>query len=133
MIAAQEWRDDAACKGKPARWWYPATVPVGLREQQGDPYAYARTICAECPVAAECLAYALETGQGDGMWGGLDPAERKALGKGKPKRSRKDPAHGTPAGYRQHRRRNEDACDECSAAHARDQARWKAERRGVAS
>ena len=132
MIAAQDWRESALCKGRPARIWYPFVVGK-LRDQEVDPYAYARTICAKCPVAAECLAYALETGQGDGMWGGLDPAERKALGKGKPRRSRKDPAHGTPAGYRQHRRRGEEACYECSAAHARDQARWKADRRGMAS
>ena len=132
MIAAQDWRESALCKGRPARFWFPV-VPDGLRVNAGDPYAYGRSICAGCPSKDACLAYALEAGEKTGLWGGLDPAERKALGRGKPKRSRKDPAHGTPAGYRQHRRRGEDACDECSAAHARGQARWKADRRGVAS
>lgn len=39
----------------------------------------ARAVCARCPVRVECLAYAIETRQPDGVWGGLDDAERMAL------------------------------------------------------
>jgi WhiB family transcriptional regulator, redox-sensing transcriptional regulator len=36
----------------------------------------AKAICAECPVAAACLEYAIATRQSDGVWGGLTAIER---------------------------------------------------------
>lgn len=47
--------------------------------------AQARAICAACPVREECLELAMEREQGPygqwryGMFGGLKPAQRKAL------------------------------------------------------
>ena len=43
--------------------------------------AVARGICADCPVRAECLQFALTAVPpiDDGIFGGLDPAERRAL------------------------------------------------------
>lgn len=38
--------------------------------------AAAKRICGRCPVREECLAYALETQQPEGVWGGLNPQER---------------------------------------------------------
>jgi len=46
---------------------------------RGDPAADARRICDRCPVRTECLAYALVAGEEFGIWGGLDPDERKNL------------------------------------------------------
>jgi WhiB family redox-sensing transcriptional regulator len=45
----------------------------------GDPAIEARHVCGQCPVTAECLAYALTNQEEYGIWGGLDPEERKAL------------------------------------------------------
>lgn len=42
----------------------------------------AKAICDSCPVAAECLTWALETGQDAGIWGGTTPSERRALRQG---------------------------------------------------
>ena len=38
----------------------------------------AQKICLACPVVAECLAYAVDTNQTQGIWGGLTPAARNA-------------------------------------------------------
>lgn len=42
----------------------------------GGDAAHARQICAECPVQAECLDYAIGADEEYGIWGGLDPRER---------------------------------------------------------
>ena len=44
-----------------------------------DPATEARQICARCPVRDECLAYALDADERYGIWGGLDPDERRNL------------------------------------------------------
>ena len=36
-------------------------------------------MCNRCPVTAECLAWALESGQDAGVWGGMSEDERRAL------------------------------------------------------
>lgn len=35
--------------------------------------------CAECPIKAQCLAYALESNQEHGIWGGVTPRERSYM------------------------------------------------------
>lgn len=39
----------------------------------------AKAICAGCPVADECLSWALETNQTDGIWGGHTAKERRSI------------------------------------------------------
>lgn len=39
----------------------------------------AKKMCAECPLKNECLLEALQTNQQWGVWGGLNPDERKRL------------------------------------------------------
>ena len=39
----------------------------------------ARRICAECPVQAECLEYALEYRIDHGVWGGTSERERRRI------------------------------------------------------
>lgn len=39
----------------------------------------AKKICSTCPVQTDCLRYALETNQSDGIWGGLTLEERRRL------------------------------------------------------
>ena len=41
--------------------------------------ARATEFCRRCPVAAACLDHALETPEEYGIWGGLDPNQRKEL------------------------------------------------------
>jgi WhiB family redox-sensing transcriptional regulator len=39
----------------------------------------AKDVCASCPARVDCLDYALRVEEPLGIWGGLDPAERRAL------------------------------------------------------
>ena len=39
----------------------------------------AKAVCRRCPVIDSCLAWALESGQDAGVWGGLSEDERRAL------------------------------------------------------
>lgn len=43
---------------------------------------YAKRICRRCEVRADCLAYALETPQLYGIWGGFTADERVVLRRG---------------------------------------------------
>jgi WhiB family redox-sensing transcriptional regulator len=42
--------------------------------------AQAKEICATCPIAVQCLQYAVLNDE-DGIWGGTTPSERKLLKK----------------------------------------------------
>lgn len=65
-----DWRNDAACNGLNPDLFFPA---------QGHSTRVAKQICASCPVRIECLAYALENNEPDGVWGGLDEGERRRV------------------------------------------------------
>jgi hypothetical protein len=43
------------------------------------PVEAAKAVCATCPVSAECLQWALATGQDSGVWGGTSEEERRAM------------------------------------------------------
>jgi WhiB family redox-sensing transcriptional regulator len=61
---------DAACKGTDTTVFFPVS----------DTFAgEAKAICAACPVAEQCLEYAVQTHQPDGVWGGLTAVERHRL------------------------------------------------------
>jgi WhiB family redox-sensing transcriptional regulator len=61
---------DAACRGADTTLFFPVS----------DTYAdEAKAICATCPVAQQCLEYAIETHQPDGVWGGMTGIERHRL------------------------------------------------------
>ena len=66
----QDWRDHAACA---------QTDPDAFFPEKGESNRPARKICAGCFVREDCLAYALETAQQHGVWGGLTEHERRRL------------------------------------------------------
>jgi WhiB family redox-sensing transcriptional regulator len=41
----------------------------------------AKRACKTCPLINECLAYAVEFNEVDGVWGGTTPSERKRMRK----------------------------------------------------
>lgn len=67
----QTWEHQAACRGSNPDLWF-------LDDNTGS-YREARQVCAACPVRTECLAWALETNTEHGLWGGLNPIERRRL------------------------------------------------------
>lgn len=70
-----DWRHEAACLDSDPELFFPIgnTGPALLQIEE------AKTVCARCTVTAECLQWALDTGQDAGVWGGLSENERKTL------------------------------------------------------
>lgn len=55
-----EWMEDAACRQRPDLDWF--DIDCNLEP--------CLATCAICPVANECLNYAVRNGIRDGLWGG---------------------------------------------------------------
>lgn len=129
---AATWARHAACRGDdPEKYFDERYLPRNLA-------------CHYCPVAAQCLAEALEA-EGTrpasmrfGVYGGLTTKQRAALAHRRrvlrapapaavPARTSAhgpDPTEpcGTRAAYRRHQRRKETPCAACKAAEARHRA-----------
>jgi WhiB family redox-sensing transcriptional regulator len=68
---------DAACKSEdPDLFFAPDFERMADWEAR---IAKAKAVCARCPVRDACLAYALDTDQWFGIWGGLTEDERRVL------------------------------------------------------
>lgn len=67
---ATEWMRDGLCA---------QTDPEAFHPDEHGSVVPAKAVCAVCPVLAECRAYALETGQRFGVWGGLSANERQQI------------------------------------------------------
>lgn len=55
------------------------TDPEAFFPEKGGSTREAKKTCARCPVAAECLDYAIEHEERFGIWGGLSERERRKL------------------------------------------------------
>jgi WhiB family redox-sensing transcriptional regulator len=81
ILERPDWQEKAACRGVPTEIFFPDN-PGG----QDNVYNKAREFCQRCEVRTPCLAYALEHETGQrcryGVFGGLSPRERYALGDG---------------------------------------------------
>jgi hypothetical protein len=122
------WNDDAACKGKPHEMFFPVGVRGGAGSGMMAPdYGPALAVCGMCPVVEACYAQARADHDIDsrgravhGVIAGVAPEEKRI---GRPPQPNGRPAarreHGTHAGYQQHRRLKEAACEACKLAHAR--------------
>jgi WhiB family redox-sensing transcriptional regulator len=69
------WRDEAACRDADPDLFFPVG-PTGPALRQVDE---AKRICGSCPAQARCLAWALDHGVTDGVWGGTTEDERRAV------------------------------------------------------
>ncbi|MFD5089369.1 WhiB family transcriptional regulator [Amycolatopsis thailandensis] len=70
-----DWRHDAECRGEDPELFF----PVGTGESAVRQERRAKAVCARCPVAGDCLAWALASGQDAGVWGGLAEEERRTI------------------------------------------------------
>jgi WhiB family transcriptional regulator, redox-sensing transcriptional regulator len=64
------WMADGNCRNYPPAVFFPSDG-VGVDR--------ARKICTDCPVAAQCLEYALEERIEHGVWGGCSERERRRI------------------------------------------------------
>lgn len=66
------WQADALCAQTDPEIFFP---------EKGGSTAEAEKVCARCPVAAECLDYALDNDERFGVWGGATLPRRRRLAK----------------------------------------------------
>lgn len=70
-----DWRHRAACRDEDPELFFPVSeMGPGARQ-----VAQAKAVCARCPVRAECLANALDTGLDYGIFGGATEGERRTM------------------------------------------------------
>lgn len=69
-VTHQPWMLDALCRQIGGDLMYP---------ERGESNHAAKRICGACEVRPECLAYALEHDEREGVWGGTSGTERRAL------------------------------------------------------
>lgn len=72
-----DWMDQGACTGLPT-----ATRDRLFFPQHGASktlVAQAKAMCADCPVRAACLEYALDGKERFGIWGGKSEKERRTM------------------------------------------------------
>ncbi len=62
--------DYAACHGAPTEYFFPGQGQAAYLDR-------GRRICAQCPVQRECLAFAMENFDDNGLWGGALPEQRR--------------------------------------------------------
>ncbi len=73
-----DWRDKAACLDVDDPELF---FPVGSRGPAAIQIEKAKAYCNTCVSRLNCLAYAVEHGPFEGVWGGLSDKERKGIKK----------------------------------------------------
>lgn len=69
-VAYPEWFDQALCA---------QTDPEEFFPEKGESSRIAKKICGRCPVAADCLDYALASNERYGIWGGVSERDRRRM------------------------------------------------------
>jgi len=69
-----DWRHRAACREEDPELFF----PIGTGGPAVLQIEHAKAVCQRCSVTDACLAWALESGQETGVWGGLSEDERRA-------------------------------------------------------
>lgn len=85
-LIERNWRLLAACRSIDPDLFFPVSYAGRSLEQVDE----AKAVCACCMVRRQCVAFALQTRQMHGIWGGLTTAERDEI----------SPAQAPPAAQR---------------------------------
>ncbi len=70
-----DWADAASCKGKTDLFFPPGEC--GGHSVNAAWYQAAKAICRTCPVIEPCREFGIVSGERFGVFGGLDPGERR--------------------------------------------------------
>ena len=70
-----DWREQAQCRDEDPELFF----PIGTSGPAITQTEQAKAVCYRCPVANQCLKWALDHGCDDGVWGGLDEYDRRWL------------------------------------------------------
>ncbi|MFM9590785.1 WhiB family transcriptional regulator [Streptomyces scabiei] len=77
LARPSHWAQGAPCTDgshDPDKWFADGLDAVARAEREE-----AKRVCRRCPACSACLTAALERGEPVGVWGGLDPDERREL------------------------------------------------------
>lgn len=77
-VIEQTWQHDADCRGAQREYFFPPASGE-RRDERERREQRAKSVCAECPVRAPCLDYALARNETHGIWGGRTELERQRL------------------------------------------------------
>lgn len=69
------WQSRAACLA--------SSPSLFFADSSGEGSDQAIAVCADCPVRAECLQYALDNNETLGVWGGTTPRQRTRMRRGR--------------------------------------------------
>ncbi len=72
-LSVTPWREAAAC--------LETETEVNFFPDREDlaAIAKAKAVCSTCPVSSDCLTWAIESNQTEGVWGGHTARERRVL------------------------------------------------------
>lgn len=123
MSSTTDWMQDAVCAGMDPRVFF------AQNRHSREQVNVARQICATCPVAAACGDWAIQTGERNGVWGGMTQQElrrkrQRFTSRAKtnttapkaPAKKREPITCGTRPGYRKHLREGTETCAPCRQA-----------------
>lgn len=72
-----DWRVQGLCLREDPDLFFPVgSINSGLGVLQADE---AKAVCRYCPVTRQCLAWAVDAGPVEGIWGGTTEGERRAM------------------------------------------------------
>lgn len=84
---ADDWRDQAACRTEDPEIFFASEVtPAGQANIH-----HAKVICWRCPSMEACGAWAFQTRQAFGVWGGVSERERRKIFRRRGVRLAEDP------------------------------------------
>jgi WhiB family transcriptional regulator, redox-sensing transcriptional regulator len=69
---ANNWRAASACLNADPDMFFPVAVGTAASSQ----VSRALRMCQACPVKQQCLDFAVQSGEKEGIWGGTTPEER---------------------------------------------------------
>jgi WhiB family transcriptional regulator, redox-sensing transcriptional regulator len=75
MTVHTDWRENAACRNADPELFF----PIGTTGTALGQIEEAKGICRTCPARIQCLAWALDNGVGEGVWGATTPDERRVI------------------------------------------------------
>lgn len=88
FVDPDDWALHAACRGRSDLFFSPDAQES--RSERREREAEAKAICEDCRVRVECLDQAVASGERFGIWGGLNPRERRSSSRGIPHPSPQD-------------------------------------------
>jgi len=71
----EDWRSRGACLSADPDLFF----PISLTEASAGQVSRAKAYCARCSVRSECIRFALDHPDVQGVWGGMTDNERKNL------------------------------------------------------